>query len=1501
MDDGGVVEYDGKTYKMADGKLTVDDGDIKKTYTGDETTNILEPTGESSAYIQVAEGDAIPLAEGIEAMAGADEVVFGTTEEYDSDAVVARMTGDSDTGDYKLSDFADGAALDTTDMDSDDTVTVNPADSEVVVGSATLTGGEATINGDDTIDLGDGVEVTGAEDDQAFNVEPKAAVSINGKNFANTSNYPVEDVTATDDGLSVGDRLIETNDEDYTVKAAADSDGNITDVAIEGVSSGASIGGEGVFDIVTDGAGSFTIGDNTYTVGDDESVTFTTNYDSDTEELGVDAISGLESGAVTGNFEDPITINRDGNEIEVDGDDEVTVEVEGSKGKNIKSISGIDGEEVTIASAGGAKEIGTTSDGAFTFGDDSDTAETYTITEGDEADGVTFELKNGEVTGISGLDGSVELGPDVGTIEINDDKIVLAGGTDPVTLTTGSDGSVAIVEGLQGAVDGLESALVGAVDSEVTVNGARIAIDEDDDEFGVAVGSDGKVAGVIGVNDGAIIESAPKMNVTTEEEGTFTFGSDSDTAQVFTTAGDDEVTFVTDKYSNVTGVDDLTGTLVSSEDIITVNGAALAFDTVDSDTEVSIVGGEDGVSSIVGLGDGDSVTAPSTAAVAMPEGTLTINKKPFTLEGDGNGAVVTGDSISGLDKNATLTVGAAGTYTFASDKDTETLTLKVGDVVLVDENGDISVYDENDFNLNGNTEDILEQLDSGFSKDDYTDKIVNRPLADSDTVEGATYYDSDATYNGNLWFDLDNEDSVVAVEDVDFSSATGKKLAELGDGDQTVKFGDAGKNVAIVNADATGQKEITLGNGGDVAVIENGGNADVTVAAGAGKDSIVAGEDVTVKTNDSGTTKVTPMDGATITFDGYDGDTDYANGTGVQTDLGDIASAIANNSIILGDGMASIDGAGAVVFEADADSEAEGATKANFYDKSGNKVKVGFTGSAGGEVDMSGEKLGTVMKGNYVDGRPSDKSKTGDSILLGGSGNDTIYAGGNDAINAGAGYNTINLTAADKRGESEDGAIVAMLDETGKNSVNGFRNGGFGVHDDKVEFDSSKIAELKAEYKDGKLTIKTDRAATTLNDVTAGDNPGNNSDVSYAEVALVNDKGDLYKVAVAEAGKDILASDDKEQMALDYLGDKSGVDFSNTNDTLAVNLGTTEVANFVDSGHGTYGGEDIVFQGINKVEAGKGTATLVGADDANDTLIAGSGANTIWGGHGGNDLLVGYADTNNKDDSTEFFFTEGSGKDTVTNFKFSEPDGYNNNADKINTNFTAVGEVLTDGSDVVITLSDGADRLRIENAAGKDFQIQNIYDTVTAQVNDTMLTYDGTADYFLATGKNAVVSVGADSADEAEIWLNNDARGDAKFFGDIKTLDASAFDGKAELVGNDNNNVIIAGSAGNSLWGGNNGNDSLIGGEGDDLFWYERGNGNDTISGAGANDTINLYGITLDDFAVTGNDLFDANGNVVAKFKNGDTLTIENGRTNGATYTYDGTTWTVEDGNWVKK
>ena len=94
----------------------------------------------------------------------------------------------------------------------------------------------------------------------------------------------------------------------------------------------------------------------------------------------------------------------------------------------------------------------------------------------------------------------------------------------------------------------------------------------------------------------------------------------------------------------------------------------------------------------------------------------------------------------------------------------------------------------------------------------------------------------------------------------------------------------------------------------------------------------------------------------------------------------------------------------------------------------------------------------------------------------------------------------------------------------------------------------------------------------------------------------------------------------------------------------------------------------------------------------------------------------------------------------------------------------------------------------MNKALGKDFVVVSNDSTLTAQVGDTILTYDGRADYFNAQGKNATVKVDS-SLYNAEVWLNN---GRQEFFtGDIKVLDASQVEGRTTLVGNDNDNTVL--------------------------------------------------------------------------------------------------------------
>ena len=79
-------------------------------------------------------------------------------------------------------------------------------------------------------------------------------------------------------------------------------------------------------------------------------------------------------------------------------------------------------------------------------------------------------------------------------------------------------------------------------------------------------------------------------------------------------------------------------------------------------------------------------------------------------------------------------------------------------------------------------------------------------------------------------------------------------------------------------------------------------------------------------------------------------------------------------------------------------------------------------------------------------------------------------------------------------------------------------------------------------------------------------------------------------------------------------------------------------------------------------------------------------------------------------------------------------------------------------------------------------------------------------------------------------------------------LDAREMTTNKILAGNDNDNVLRAGSGGSSIWGGFNGNDTLYGGEGRDMFWYTNGDDvirNFTAGTDSAADVINFVGGSL--------------------------------------------------------
>lgn len=99
-----------------------------------------------------------------------------------------------------------------------------------------------------------------------------------------------------------------------------------------------------------------------------------------------------------------------------------------------------------------------------------------------------------------------------------------------------------------------------------------------------------------------------------------------------------------------------------------------------------------------------------------------------------------------------------------------------------------------------------------------------------------------------------------------------------------------------------------------------------------------------------------------------------------------------------------------------------------------------------------------------------------------------------------------------------------------------------------------------------------------------------------------------------------------------------------------------------------------------------------------------------------------------------------------------------------------------------------------------------------------------------------------------EVWLDN--QHGTVFIGSVNHIDASRCRGNNNiLAGNSADNRIIAGSGTTSLWGGIGGNDILQGGSAPDMFWYGKGQGNDTVVNGASNDAVNLYDISLNDIA----------------------------------------------------
>ena len=451
--------------------------------------------------------------------------------------------------------------------------------------------------------------------------------------------------------------------------------------------------------VLTASAGTFSIGSsNAFTITDDAEVSFITSNDV------VTAIDSLV-GTATGNFSTEVGIDSD-HTVLILNDTEVSVTANGTQVTAIDGVGSAD-SNVIIANAGGATIVTTDINGSVQFGNSNINRQRYNVTDEDsQVSFLTSSLTDytPSVSGVQSLSsGSIAIGQDESGFGINDQKVTLGGVSNDVTLAV-AESSITSVLGLEGEVSGLATdVVVNAIDSDVTVNGAALQVVEGDNTNLTVYASAEGFDTVTGLNTNAVVTTAKNAHVVSEEEGIFTFVDDT-----FTISGDSSVTFETDGESKVINVGDFAGTLKSSAEQTTVNGAVVGT----TNTDASIVSAGSGVSSVLGLADGDAVTVPSGVVVGMPgtsdadsDTALTVNGKPYYLENDTDGVAIrsggaTGsDTIDGLAANASLTVGAAGRYNVNG----EILNANIGDVIIGDEEGSAHIYDSSDITFDSNT------------------------------------------------------------------------------------------------------------------------------------------------------------------------------------------------------------------------------------------------------------------------------------------------------------------------------------------------------------------------------------------------------------------------------------------------------------------------------------------------------------------------------------------------------------------------------------------------------------------------------------------------------------------------------------------------------------------------------------------------------------------------------------------------------------------------------
>ncbi len=1100
--------------------------------------------------------------------------------------------------------------------------------------------------------------------------------------------------------------------------------------------------------------------------------------------------------------------------------------------------------------------------------------------------------------------------------------------TGNVTVSADSDSTLEVL-GTSSADSGAAVVNVSNSDATIKVNGIDVAYDGNN-ENGVTFTLEEKahnagIAAISGVSEGYITvngDNSFKLNDYTysnsaRADARFLFYEDSPVVNVQEVQNGDNIV-ITGGSAALTFADTEKTTAA-----VTVNGAGVTLAAADADDIDDVMVFTNGDDKVTGFYDVAVATTINTSSddkfvvtYEMPDydTAVTLNVNNTTVE-IGEDATYTGDplALSVNGSNVTLTgvsFGTGDTLTVSGGnykigKSAAVAVTETLGYITFDQHGNASAVEKSVKENEDAREGVIDSVEAaalaasqpvfalyqklGTENSGAPSSTVagyenaSDSTSASSSVEGGINIYGDAALNSDdltaVTLQSFTNDNIVIFEDSDTSIRT--SVIDVSKGSPSVVAidpltGTTGVNHTVLGgnnanyikfgANARGNNYAQAGSVGSYLANEGG---TATLIGGAGNDSIAA------KKGD----KVTGGAGADYFFDanGAYAISDYSAAQGdvlVASKLADINKNLDAQTLVdkitVKDNTINIAGGGKFTLNsADTSSDATvSALNVRFTDSSAQDIhKLTWAAADGGNVNTNAFSEGAVLM-------VADQNDGASDSVVGSSGNDTIFVGGNDTVNAGSGSDEIYITAANDS-KKEEGAVVQL------------GGGRTYIHNFEFGFDNAS----------GNNILNTDARALTFD---------NKEDTLIAH----NSNDTIYFVDNDSATEvfDLLLGTPDDSTKLSYLRSSKNVQITSNDDiadmyytaadvnaTLTFTDGVNDIADTISLNGGNY--ENI----HNVVLNNSGAATLVGTGDK-DVLVLGGTASADSRKHvslgGGNDSIVSGGTSTSVAGSTIYFGLENDGSDIVDNFGYYQ--GSASDADKVAADKIIVynwqegtSAITANGNNIEIKV-DGNSKLTLHEDAGINANNKILYqlgydgEERIMQVGQTSgaknnFTYDKETFVYVGNQEGAADTLSiAATEDNVAVWLDGHH---GKVYEGIGVIDASAAtNAQLTLAGGAGDNTITAGGEGNSssLWGGGYGNNELIAGAGTDMFFFTKCGSNDTITGFdAANDRIRLGDITLDDL-VQGQAYFNGD-DVQIQLKaesGGGTLTIKNA--NGA-------------------